>query len=53
MDGYPNQVDWSLIVALAEGGEPPRVPEYTFGGRREFFGEDVPWYARLPEEPEE
>jgi hypothetical protein len=50
--GYPNRVDFALLVALAEGGEPPAVPEYVFGGRREFFGSDVPWYAQPEPEPE-
>jgi hypothetical protein len=54
-EGYPRSVDLDLLVALAEGGEPPEVPEYEFGGRREFFRKGPPWYDGYvePEEPQE
>lgn len=52
-DGYPKSVDFGLLVALAEGGEPVPEVEYTFGGRREFFADPPPWYARPGAIPEE
>lgn len=54
-DGYSNTVDFALLVALAEGGETPKAPEYVFGGRRKFYPPDQPFYARIdePEDPEE
>lgn len=52
-DGYPKSVDWSLLVALAEGGPQEEEPEYVFGGRREFKREGKPWYDGFEEEGNE
>lgn len=52
-DGYPQSVDWSLLVALAEGGPQEEEPEYVFGGRREFKREGKPWYDGFEEEGNE
>jgi len=52
--GYPNTVDFGLLVALAEGGRTPRQAEYRFGGiqdGRRFYRDGDPWYANY-EEPE-